>query len=613
MATFRQRPQSTRASIHSLLAPWASMFACTSSTRKRRLPTFRAGARPTRRSATTLTARLATSTSPKLPGTIGTEDQVLTVSSGAVAWEDAATELPDTLGTTGQVLEVNSGATGVEWGTLPSTTLPTLGDARQVLSINVDADGIEWADPLTFARPEGRQYTLSGRTSSTTAVGQVRISAEQGEVYISQPATPTNDFEDILRVGRFWDLVDGDDYIYYRTDSVSVTSETDYDVVTLGVTLVDTNGTYAPLNGDVVTLTTALRELPDFESGDAGEVLTVNSTGTALEWAEADSLPTLGDAGQTLQVNTGGTAAEWGDAGYYHGKDRERPAGRTYQMHWRSGSSTPWYTVNDLTSRTQIYVEGNTPTILNVAQRTTDPHIDARDAFPVDTIVELDRTAGGTNHWLTIRITGAPTETTDGNARILQFPFEEINRGPSGYGAPSNTVYNVITNRAIVDDIGSEGQVISVVDGTPQWTGVSNPLPAGSWFVDDQDAQGVISVGSEFTALIVGQVIELDPHPGTEYSLLWSKAAASDTSSVRQALYTWSGSAWARRAYDTVSIGASDLGVGGFNAEAVGDLRMPASHAGTGYALLTGQASVAEDMRVGGVTANFAWQVTWGA
>ena len=183
------------------------------------------------------------------------------------------------------MLEVNAGATGVEWGTLPSTTLPTLGDARQVLSINVDADGIEWADPLTFARPEGRQYTLSGRTSSTTAVGQVRISAEEGEVYISQPASPTNDFQDILRVGRFWDLVDGDDYIYYRTDAVSLTSETDYDVVTLDVTLVDTNGTYAPSNGDTVTLTTALRELPDFESGDAGEVLTVNSAGTALEWA----------------------------------------------------------------------------------------------------------------------------------------------------------------------------------------------------------------------------------------------------------------------------------------------------------------------------------------
>ena len=542
----------------------------------------------------------------ELPGTIGTEDQVLTVSSGAVAWEDTATELPDTLGTTGQVLEVNSAADGVEWGTLPSTTLPTLGDARQVLSINVDADGIEWADPLTFARPEGRQYTLSGRTSSTTAVGQVRISAEQGEVYISQPATPTNDFEDILRVGRFWDLVDGDDYIYYRTDSVSVTSETDYDVVTLGVTLVDTNGTYAPLNGDVVTLTTALRELPDFESGDAGEVLTVNSAGTALEWAEVDALPALGDAGQTLQVNSGATGAEWGDAGYYHGKDRERPAGRTYQMHWRSGSSTPWYVASDLQSRTQIYVTGNTPTILNVAQDASTPHIDAREAFPVDTIVELNRLAGGENHWLTVRITSAPTDTFVSGTRVLTFPFEEIDRGPSGYGAPSNTVYDVITNRAIVDDIGVDGSYLTVRDGTPQWTQASNPLPAETWLVDNKDSATMVALGGLGSPFIGGVIIQLDPNPLTEYSLLWSKIDAADTGNIRQALYTWSGSTWVRRSFDSVNIGASALGTGGFNAEAVGDLRMPLSHSGPGWALLTGQTNAPEDIRTAAVTSNFA-------
>ena len=93
-ATFRQRPPSTRASTRSPSAAWASMFACTSSTRKRRLPTFLAGAPRTPPSAMTLMGRWAIITSRRRRWSfrrLSARKIVLTFSSGAVAWEDVPT------------------------------------------------------------------------------------------------------------------------------------------------------------------------------------------------------------------------------------------------------------------------------------------------------------------------------------------------------------------------------------------------------------------------------------------------------------------------------------------------------------------------------------------
>ena len=409
---------------------------------------------------------------------------MLTVASGAVSWADVPDELPGTLGTAGQVLEVNAAATGVEWSTVASGNLPALGDAGQVLTVNDAESAAAWQNAPVFSRPEGRQYNLGGRLATLSEPNQVRISSE-GLVYVSQDDTdPVFDYTDVLSVGRVWELSEGTDYRVYRTASFTHSVIDGDRILVITPALLDSSGTLTIVNDDTVTLTTEQRELPD-DLGTAGQVLTVDADGVQAEWADVDALPTLGDAGQVLTINTGETAAEWADAGYYHGRERERPAGRAYQMQWRSGSSDPWYVASGLSLINQIHVTGSTPTVLNMAQQTTDPAVDARDIFPVDTIVELDRIAGGTNHWLTLRVTGAPTETTDGTIRVLQFPFEEINRGPSGYGAPSGTFYNVITNRAIVDDIGDEGQVLTVTNGTPDWAGPVSELVFESAEVSD--------------------------------------------------------------------------------------------------------------------------------
>ena len=131
------------------------------------------------------------------------------------------------------------GATG--GSSLPSFTGTTEG---QVLAVNSGTDGAEWTDRIYDRKPLGHQYTLTGRASSTTAVDQVRHSASEGEVYISQKKiNPSPAYHTIMRVGRTFDLDNGTTSAYFRIDNVAEEELTDYDVVTLGVTYIDGTGT----------------------------------------------------------------------------------------------------------------------------------------------------------------------------------------------------------------------------------------------------------------------------------------------------------------------------------------------------------------------------------
>ena len=97
----------------------------------------------------------------------------------------------------------------------------------------------------------------------------------------------------------------------------------------LSMTQTSTNVVVASSTGDDVTLLRATGSLagvmagPDkskldriafVSTGDSGQVLTIDTAGTATEWADAPiALPTLGDPGEVLTVNDTATEAEWAE------------------------------------------------------------------------------------------------------------------------------------------------------------------------------------------------------------------------------------------------------------------------------------------------------------
>ena len=218
--------------------------------------------------------------------------------------------------TAGQVLTINTAEDAAEWAdasggsSLPSFTGTTAG---QLLAVNSGTDGAEWVDHELFSRPEGRQYALAGRLATLSEPNQVRLSSE-GLVYVSQAnSNPTFDYTDVLSVGRVWELSEGTDYTVFRTASFTHSVIDTERILVLTVDTLESGGTLTLENGDTVTLTTEQRELPD-SLGTAGQVLTIDSAGVMVEWADVPTeLPTLGTAGQLLAVNTAENGTEWID------------------------------------------------------------------------------------------------------------------------------------------------------------------------------------------------------------------------------------------------------------------------------------------------------------
>ena len=98
----------------------------------------------------------------ELPGTLGTAGQVLTVVNNAVGWADAPKELPGTIGTEGQVLTVQLG--NVTWANAPGGLPGTLGTAGQVLTVVNNA--VSWADVPKELPTEGSTGQVLTKTST---------------------------------------------------------------------------------------------------------------------------------------------------------------------------------------------------------------------------------------------------------------------------------------------------------------------------------------------------------------------------------------------------------------------------------------------------------------
>lgn len=214
------------------------------------------------------------------------EDKVLTVnSSGVPEWADAPTELPTVTGNAGKILTVNSGATGVEWADAP-TELPSIsGNGSKVLKVNAGATGVEWA-------AESTELPTATSADNGKVLGVTDTSGTLS--WVSQ--TPA-------QVNADWNAVSGAAQILNKPTIPTVDQS------------YSASSTNAQSGTAVADALSNVNQVPSSTSADDTKVLTVNSSGEPV-WANAPrELPaSLGTAGQVLTVNSGATGVEWATA-----------------------------------------------------------------------------------------------------------------------------------------------------------------------------------------------------------------------------------------------------------------------------------------------------------
>lgn len=194
-----------------------------------------------------------------------------------------ASELP-TLGTAGKVLTVNSGATGVEWANVPSELPATLGTAGQVLSVNSGATGVEWASILS-----GYTFVVNADIVAPSAISPG--SYVVASVDLTNYGGQNNDYIAFCNPSGFYVALGN--YYSLRASSISVA------VTNCG--------------SDVIASSTVVGKAQIYsrpKEGTNNKAVSVGGVGKSA--VRPQELPaTLGTAGQVLSVNSGATGVEW--------------------------------------------------------------------------------------------------------------------------------------------------------------------------------------------------------------------------------------------------------------------------------------------------------------
>ena len=528
-------------------------------------------------------------------------------SAGSLAFDNADTvtltteqrELPETLGTAGQVLTVDEDGVFVEWADVPDE-LPTLGNAGQVLTVNSGATDYEWSDLSASGtpRPGGRAYSLTGHTT-LNVVGRVGLFAISGTLTLSIVQTPTSpdpDFRDVIGVGDIIEVsktssnfrllrvvsvaTDGIIGSYrllqwavsYEGGSLNIAVNDSITLTTAILTKAADDGqviawddsadSYVPVDADLsVSRTSTSVTIESSTAGDNATIPEATSANAgvlaAADKVVIDRLPNaLGTARQVLQVNNTATGTGWYDGGVYHELSLIRPIGYTYSVNHRSGSSTPWYSGDN-----QVL---HSSTTVIFCQNVTNPFMDYRNFFENDEVFELKRRSQD-DRWHVLRVNSS-SDTVAGSRRLVTYNVTEIHRASGGHGAPSNTPYELRTNRAVTRDslsdgdmvahlgstsgpgilrAGDDGQVLTMASGIPEWVnGKRYAPPPPGWseeaFPGKQPSNTETDLEDD---VLYGQIMELGPGNARDwqYGIYYKRQTFTNaTVNHRTSLYLWS-------------------------------------------------------------------------
>jgi hypothetical protein len=439
----------------------------------------------------------------------------LTTLAGTLATTQGGTGLT-TLGTAGQVLVVNAGATGLTWAapstyTLPAATTSTLGGvivgsglsvASGVLSATNTNTGtvtsVALAAGSDMVTVSGSPITSTGTLTVNVNPANISLTALGGTLGTTQGGTGLTT---LGTAGQALVVNAGATGLQYTTvgtvtsvnvagDSSNIISFTGGPVTTSGTITAAINQANISLPNLGGTLNTTQGGTGLTALGTAGQVLTVNSAGTGLQWSTPSAgggsgtvtsvavasttnaitvsgspitdsgtidvtfnpanvaltalggtlgttqggtgLTTLGTAGQVLAVNSGGTGLTWTTPAS-GGSGGSNPAGST-----APGYYTFYVTIGG-TGNTAQSVSGlpsgwsaNIATGTGLVQIT---HNVGRQPYNVIFYGATSATAGGTTVWA---VTGAYYASTFGTFTIPD----------SGNYTPSTTAFNLTLTKS---------------------------------------------------------------------------------------------------------------------------------------------------------------------
>ena len=289
----------------------------------------------------------------------GTSGQVLKVGSDGTSLEWAAdnaggTSLPAfTSGNAGQVLKVNSQGTAVGWASDTDSELPSYsaGNAGQVLKVqsngtlawnnDVDTDTTyTGGDGITVSNSDvisvDAHHGITVDANGVSVDAHTGITVDANGVSVTRPVPTGGAMGQVLKVASDgstleWANEAGGAAYTWTLGGTSIASG---DAVGVGEGLLwDSNNkvlsvqrplpigtgtgtdlrylSYNPQGGSISWQ--RIRELPNYSSGNAGQIIKVTSEGT-LVWAADSGLPAGGTAGQVLTINSEGNPAWAADA-----------------------------------------------------------------------------------------------------------------------------------------------------------------------------------------------------------------------------------------------------------------------------------------------------------
>ena len=254
----------------------------------------------------------------EIPPQSGNNGKFLTTSGSSVSWANIPTELPTISGNANKILAVNSGATGVEWTTITpgSTTLSGLTDT----TITNPAD----KQVLTYDNTTSKWVNANAEKEifwcvMTETNGVWSCDKTSSEIYAAYQAGKLvcleNDNSIYSLAFILWDSSEDDLVATFTMDAFVnksvISGGQQTGTAYMGAGFYYQNGTWS-YDGTMLNNIDVLELIPD-SLGTAGQVLTVNSGATGLEFAAVPTeIPSQsGNSGKFLTTN--GTSVSWSD------------------------------------------------------------------------------------------------------------------------------------------------------------------------------------------------------------------------------------------------------------------------------------------------------------
>jgi hypothetical protein len=326
------------------------------------------------------------------------------------------------LGTAGQVLTVNSGATAAQWSTLSVAaanvtglaTVATTGSytdlintptitSGTVTSVNIAADS---SNIISFT---GGPVTTSGTLTPVINQANILLPNLGGTLGATQGGTGLTS---LGTAGQVLTVNSSGTGLQWSTPATGGGSGT---VTSVGATSSDSS----------ITVTSS----PITTSGTLGltvnqSVLNIsNMTGTLATGHGGTGLTSIGSAGQVLTVNSGGTGLQWstpttGGTGGNNPSNSTAPGYYTFEA-VLNGGGTSVASVNNLPAGWSVVIGGSG--LLTVT------HNVGRFPWGINTLAASALTAGGSTQW---------------NMNPLTYALGSINVPDSGSYSPSTTTFN---------------------------------------------------------------------------------------------------------------------------------------------------------------------------